>query len=305
MFEWGKTDQKKGGFLVKRELILRDIGHQGCFKTIEDAVNLLFKQLKTENEFYRNPSLIPIFRGESRGFGLTCLQPSMFRVMALESKPSDYEKKLITRFLDQYSRYKNLDSLSRLSMMQHYSFPTRLLDWTKKFQIALYFACNNNLTHDGFLYIFAPTLNQKNKMIESLRTFYESIRDRYIRQCFISHTEEAHKGFWTDFCKEAGEKISDIGIPWCLAFEPRLINGKNQREEWQKSVYTFHLGYVSGKKLYVAPPDFAKEFIQQHSCQIIIPARFKKQCLNELKNQGIQAATLFPEPMFFDAEYET
>jgi len=45
--------------------------------------------------------------------------------------------------------------------MQHYSVPTRLLDWTESYWIALYFACNESYDTDGKLFIV-----DKNRAIE-------------------------------------------------------------------------------------------------------------------------------------------
>ena len=44
------------------------------------------------------------------------------------------------------------DLLAWLSVMQHYDVPTRLLDWTSNFWVAVYFACASEPDQDGELY---------------------------------------------------------------------------------------------------------------------------------------------------------
>lgn len=51
-----------------------------------------------------------------------------------------------------YSR--DMDDMSMLIDMQHFSCPTRLLDWTGSPYVALYFAIRDNFSTDGSLYIW-------------------------------------------------------------------------------------------------------------------------------------------------------
>lgn len=49
-------------------------------------------------------------------------------------------------------------------IMQHFSCPTRLLDWTRSPWIALYFAVSNHFDEDGVIWSFVPNpLKQKQK----------------------------------------------------------------------------------------------------------------------------------------------
>ena len=56
--------------------------------------------------------------------------------------------------LDPNMSYENVDSTSLLLDMQHYSCPTRLVDWTLSPYVALYFCVSENLQTDGAFYAF-------------------------------------------------------------------------------------------------------------------------------------------------------
>lgn len=49
---------------------------------------------------------------------------------------------------------RDYNSILLSADMQHFSFPTRLVDWTRSPYIALYFAINENFDHDGALFIW-------------------------------------------------------------------------------------------------------------------------------------------------------
>lgn len=96
------------------------------------------------------------YRGESEDYGKTRLTPSVFR---------DNNEKwgyfdALTHFPQEFS---GLSNLSKLAKMQHYTYPTRLLDLTTNPLVALWFACSDYSRYgvgglkdkDGFFYIIA------------------------------------------------------------------------------------------------------------------------------------------------------
>ena len=48
----------------------------------------------------------------------------------------------------------------KLSKMQHYGVPTRLLDVTTNALVALYFACENNFREDGAVFLIRANSSQ-------------------------------------------------------------------------------------------------------------------------------------------------
>lgn len=108
------------------------------------------------------------FRGQPRTFGT--LAPSFQRVFGNRKSVRTahlIEKNLIKAFRDHYGmlveRPRNMPAPSAigynldlrcLSVMQHYGVPTRLLDWTSDFWIAVYFACTGDPNEDGELWFY-------------------------------------------------------------------------------------------------------------------------------------------------------
>lgn len=89
------------------------------------------------------------FRGESKDFGDTSLLPSVFRV--------GNEKK---HYFDALANFPDellpLPELSKIARMQHFKYPTRLLDLTTNPLVGLWFSCFENDKEDGCFYSITP-----------------------------------------------------------------------------------------------------------------------------------------------------
>jgi hypothetical protein len=107
------------------------------------------------------------FRGQTREFG--ALTPSFQRQFSKKSIGTArlIEVNLISAFRQHYQNLSDhsLDmpspdqissghDLRCLSVMQHYEIPTRLLDWTGNFWIALYFACSGDPNDNAELWYY-------------------------------------------------------------------------------------------------------------------------------------------------------
>ena len=101
------------------------------------------------------------------------LDSSLFRIVRgdniSECKVEFYEKEAQQEFvsqahlLDEKIAYNNsMNSIAVNVDMQHYSCPTRLVDWSGSPYIALYFAVVENIQHDGALYVWDASFYQAN-----------------------------------------------------------------------------------------------------------------------------------------------
>lgn len=134
--------------IINEEAKIEDSNILNILTDAEDCIRKKSKKQERVRFFYR---------GESEDYGKTCLTPSVFR---------DNNEKLayfdaLTHFPQEFS---GLSNLSKLAKMQHYTYPTRLLDLTTNPLVALWFACSdynryggtNELKNkDGYLYIIA------------------------------------------------------------------------------------------------------------------------------------------------------
>ena len=77
-----------------------------------------------------------------------------------------------------------------LSVMQHYEVPTRLLDWTTNFWIALYFACSSNLKGDAELWAYLRMFFlQQREEDSSLQAFMDQSDDPQVEPAFLSRSD--------------------------------------------------------------------------------------------------------------------
>jgi len=130
-------------------------------------------------ESLSEPSAQWAFRGQSQAYGT--LVPSFQRIFRQKRSigaAEVIEQDLIKTFRKHYVTLPGKTSdmpapdligpgynLRCLSVMQHYSVPTRLLDWTSDFWTAIYFACAGDPAKEAELWVYDRTIfgNQLNE----------------------------------------------------------------------------------------------------------------------------------------------
>lgn len=185
------------------------------------------------------------------------LVPTLFRF----SNGEAFEQILFEKF--NQARAKNITGKTDWDIvveMQHYSIPTRLLDWTEVLGVAIYFACSKN-DGDGYIWVLNPTRLNKSRLNQGIINLSEA------------GTEHEYKAtYWR------GEKNKpDHAIASSAYFY-------NDRVASQRGNFTVH---VSNTPL----EDEAKEFLRK----VKLPREAMKSAREFLLHAGINEFRIFPD----------
>jgi hypothetical protein len=159
------------------------------------------------------------------------------------------------------------DRIKALPILQHHNAPTRLLDWTAKPFVALYFAAIHHHDKDGYIWWFKR------------RPFYNEVGKRWKKHGLKRHPEQNNEIDLNDTA------FNTDGPPWiselnCLVPFHRI--------EIQKGFFTIagRLGLNHGNLI-------AQLFRDKSQYgRILVPASWKQEILDRLRNMNIHSKSL-------------
>ena len=253
------------------------------------------------NEFVNIIDNIPRFQEEDqpiifRGQKNSCwtLQPKLFRLWEnkLKNQSNGFESALHNALASEYDSIRYFQQRSHLylepakilsmcitwgnignwiALMQHYGAPTRFLDWTSSFHVALYFAVEDD-TADGAVWVLS-TKEHIDCMDEYVQRPDQAEGEKIVKDC----------NSYIDFGLKAPSRIE--------IFASEL---PTERIVSQRGVFTFSYqlfeDHVSASSLHFKEKGYQNPILHK----FIIPSKMKKKIREKLAKINICAETLFP-----------
>lgn len=197
-----------------------------------------------------------------------------------------------------------------LAKLQHFGFPTRLLDVSSNPLVALYFACSdkNEMENDGAVYIFPnlPASWSDDPLVDLIMDF---VFEYTPKSLWLEEFLRVTKNKYNDITERLmPENIKDLlwylNIP-AFAVLPKKSNIRLRSQEG--AFFLFGMETIA-KEVGDNPGTWGREYysfgpieMENHeklwyiSEQIIVPAEYKRKILKQLDLIGINEQRLFPD----------
>jgi hypothetical protein len=255
-----------------------------------DNLNDIIKYLKKElsdNQTY-------FYRGHSN---LTWkLSPSIYRKTEWIKNEHNMFREILLRNYEDFISTKS--TFEKLTIMQHYGLPTRLLDITKNPLVALYFACTNSNDdkYPAELLVFNPQPKMikysDSDTISIISNIAKSERDLKITTKIDFNTSIPGLKL-LDLIKEEKPYFENKIIPTDLE-KTLIVKPINNNERIKRQQGYFFLFGINGNILNSAG---INSVYKRGSITPIylIEEKNKSKIIDELESIGISSDTLFPE----------
>lgn len=204
--------------------------------------------------------------------------------------------------------FRSLNTLEKMTYMQHYGCPTRLLDITSNPLVALYFACLGNADKDGIVYIFSINANEvlysdsdrmqmlskfaefrkKDQKLLRLLAYWYILKDKFPQHSNGKYRHSILERYYHAIKRHNGAFEREI-VPFDM-LKPQFVQPNKDNPRILKQDGAF---IVSALDENDAESDMKiRKYLAN---EVQIPHFAKKAILEELEYVGINQATLFPE----------
>lgn len=271
-------------------------------KSIVDYINYL-DSLKETYPMQRYVVPATFFRGQSNKNWK--LSPKLYRENLFEQ-----EGTMIKEIIHTNPKEFEMGRFDILAKLQHFGFPTRLLDVSSNPLVALYFACSdkNEMENDGAVYIFSnlPASWSDDPLVELIMDFiFEYTPNFLCLEEFLRVTQNKYSNVTNRLMPDTIKSLLwDLNIP-AFAVVPKKNNARLISQEG--AFFVFGMKTI-GKKVSDNPGTYGREYysfgpieMESHkelwhvSEKVIIPAKDKNKILKQLDLMGINERRLFPD----------
>lgn len=270
--------------------------------SIVEFLNEIFKI--SEGAEVKSGEMVAYYRGESKDHGLTKCQPGIFRFENTIKNEHNIFKEFITLNPEEFSHDKL--TIDKLTRMQHYTLPTRLLDITTNALLGLYFACENKDKHsDAVVYVLlVPNEKIKYNDSDTISVISNMVkRDKFDLPLRNSNSlnkfnEEKDIKFLLHDIKDEKPYFKDKIVPehlYSIICVKPLQN--NKRIIRQQGMF---LLFGNEKNEKYKPAKMSDSGIEVQ--KIVINGQFKSQIIKNLEATGMTKAVVYPD-MQTVAEY--